>query len=49
MKKKMISMMLCAAMTAAIAAGCGSKEADQAEAPATGADAEEGGKYRGLV
>ncbi len=42
MKKKMISMMLCAAMTAAIAAGCGSKEADQAEAPATGADAEEG-------
>lgn len=35
-------MMLCAAMTAAIAAGCGSKEADQAEAPATGADAEEG-------
>ena len=42
MKKKMISMMLCAAMTAAIAAGCGSKEAAQAEAPATGADAEEG-------
>ncbi|MDE7319576.1 MAG: basic amino acid ABC transporter substrate-binding protein [Lachnospiraceae bacterium] len=42
MKKKMISMMLCAAMTAAIAAGCGSKEAGQAEAPAAGADTEEG-------
>lgn len=41
MKKKMISMMLCAVMTAAMVAGCGSQEAEQTEVPAAGADAEE--------
>ena len=41
MKKKMISMMLCAAMTAAMVAGCGSKEAESNEVPAAGSDVEE--------
>ncbi len=41
MKKKMISMMLCAVMTAAMVAGCGSKEAEPNEAPAAGSDVEE--------
>lgn len=40
MKKKMIGMMLCAAMTAAMAAGCGSKEETPAEAPAAEAGEE---------
>lgn len=40
MKKKMIGMMLCAAMTAAMVAGCGGKEAEQTEVPAAGADVE---------
>lgn len=41
MKKKLISMMLCAAMTAAMVAGCGSNQAEQTEVPAAGADTEE--------
>lgn len=40
MKKKMVSMMLCAAMTAAMVAGCGSKEETPAEAPAAEAGEE---------
>lgn len=40
MKKKMIGMMLCVAMTAAMAAGCGSKEETPAEAPAAEAGEE---------
>lgn len=34
MKKKMVSMMLCAAMAAAMATGCGSSDTTPAEAPA---------------
>ena len=34
MKKKMVSMMLCAVVTAAMVAGCGNREETPAEAPA---------------
>ena len=40
MKKKMVSMMLCAAMTAAMVAGCGNREETPAEAPAAEAGEE---------
>ena len=41
MKKKMISMMLCAAMTAAMLAGCGGNDAADTSAPAEAEDAGE--------
>lgn len=40
MKKKMVSMMLCVAMTAAMVAGCGNREETPAEAPAAEAGEE---------
>lgn len=40
MKKKMVSMMLCAVMTAAMVAGCGNREETPAEAPAAEAGEE---------
>jgi hypothetical protein len=40
MKRKLISLLLCAAMTTTLLVGCGAKEAPAAEAPAAEAEAE---------
>ena len=34
MKKKLVSVLVCAAMTAAVLAGCGNKAAETTDAPA---------------